>query len=90
MRVNNVVMLRQGYVPATAVASTLEKSLSTIHRLIDAGYLKQVRDGKARYVLLADLKGYYKGNKVMLSQIAVLESWANKLVLEHDRKEFSE
>ncbi len=82
MRTNNSVMMREGFAPAAVVARTLDKSLSTIHRLVTGGKVKGTRDGKALYIELASLADWYvkERNPTLARAVRALR---DKLVKEH-------
>ncbi len=63
----NPLMLAKGFAPAAEVGRALNKSLSTIHRLVNEDRVVGSRDGKALYVDLASLAKHFRedGNVVL-------------------------
>lgn len=59
MYARNPLMLEKGLGPAADVARALNKSLSTVHRLVGAGKVVGARDGKALYIDLASAERYF-------------------------------
>lgn len=67
----NPLMLAKGLAPAAEVGRTLNKSLSTIHRLFNENKVKGARDGKALYIDLLSLAAYFRGeNNAVLAEAA--------------------
>jgi hypothetical protein len=70
MKGTNEVMVDAGYLPAAMVAAAIGKALSTVHRMVQSGKLRFVRDGTALYIETQSLNDYYKGNIPMLVAIS--------------------
>jgi hypothetical protein len=70
---DNPILLRSGFATARQVATRLNKSLSTIHRMVDAGDLEGTIEGGVLYVTLASLELLYRGNAPMLAALAPLK-----------------
>lgn len=60
MNVNNPLIMKDGYAPAVLVAHRLNKSLSTIHRMVRSGRVEGANDGRALYVKVSSLVTYYE------------------------------
>lgn len=69
----NLLMLAAGYVPAADVADALGKSLSTVHRMVDAGLPAQ-RDGVYVYVSLDGLEQHYAAQPTMHAAVRALRA----------------
>jgi|6_EtaG_2_1085325.scaffolds.fasta_scaffold04337_5 hypothetical protein len=54
----NKTLRAKGYVPASDIATKLDKHVTTIYRWIDAGTIDGIRVGKLRYVSLQSLFNY--------------------------------
>jgi hypothetical protein len=59
----NPLMLAKGFAPAAEVGRALNKSLSTIHRLVNEEHVNGARDGKALYVDLESLAAHFDGEQ---------------------------
>lgn len=71
-RRGNRVMLSKGYAPAADVARTLDKTLSTIHRMVEDGRIDGARDGRALYVKLDSLIDFYTHGDLPNEEMATL------------------
>lgn len=59
----NPLLLRDGYAPAADVARTLQKSLSTVHRMVRDERCDGVKDGAALYVRLDSIIALYRAEE---------------------------
>jgi hypothetical protein len=60
---NNPIIMKEGYAPAVLVAARLNKSLSTVHRMVRSGRVEGANDGRALYVKVASLVSYYEASE---------------------------
>lgn len=59
----NRAMLLRGYASAADVARALDKTLSTIHRMVDDGRIEGARDGRLLYIKLDALHAFYMNSE---------------------------
>lgn len=67
----NQTMISAGFRPAKDVAEVIEKTVSTVHRMASTNRVKSARDGRALYIEVRSLIGYYEesGNPTMAKAI---------------------
>jgi hypothetical protein len=74
----NAVMARAGYIPAARVAEALDKSLMTIHRMVEDGDVEGVKDGGILHIKWESLLKHYEGNEPMTDAVMLLEPFPSK------------
>ncbi len=70
----NPIMTAAGYAPAKRVAEVLNKSLQTIHRMVDDGDITGTKEGRVLYVLIASVVSFYADNAPMRAAAETLRT----------------